>query len=80
MMDHPIFKLDMSADHTLDVMKLSGRRFLRKPKEVGKEKYGLIVNWFLQDATLTLCRRKVNDITCYRITDIQPTNKVGRKQ
>ncbi len=74
--DHPVFELGMSADHTLDVMKLSGRRFLRKPEEVGKDKSGLVVEWYLQDATLTLCRRRIESVTCYRIIDIeQPERK-----
>ena len=69
--EHPVFELGMSADHTLNVMKRSGRRFLRKPKEIGKDKSGLVVEWYLQDATLTFCRRRVGSVSCYRITEIE---------
>ena len=70
-LEHPLFELGMSADHTLKVMKWFGRRFLRKPKEIGKDKSGLVVEWYLQDATLTFCRRRIESVNCYRITEIE---------
>jgi len=76
-MDHPVFKLGMSSDHAVQVIKRTGRKHLLKPVNLGSSEHGYIVRWYLQDATLTLKRLKpTRDGGYYEITEIAPPTKV----
>lgn len=64
------YQIGQTADNILDIVKRTGRRLIHRAIIIGREKQGLIVLWFYQDATLTLKRRK----GCYRVTQIKPAS------
>jgi len=80
-MDHPAFKIGMSSDHAVQVIKRTGRKHLLKPVNLGDSEHGYIVRWYLQDATLTFKRlRPTRDGGHYEITEIASPAKINLKE
>jgi hypothetical protein len=57
MSDHPIFKLNMTADSVVFIVNHTRRDYIHATKIIGIEDDGMIVQWYLQDATLTMARK-----------------------
>lgn len=68
MIDHPTFKLNMTSDSVVFIVNHTRRDYIHANKIIGIEEGGLIVQKYLQDATLTFARRNGP----YRIIEIEP--------
>ena len=76
-MEHPTFKIGMHSDDAVQIIKLTGRKHLFKPVDLGRSEHGYIIRWYIQDATITLKRLKpTREGGYYEITEIAPPTKV----
>jgi hypothetical protein len=66
MIDHPTFKLSMPADNVVFIVGHTRRDYIFANKIIDVEDGGIVIQWYLQDATLTLARRQ----GMYRIIEI----------
>lgn len=66
-MEHKVFKLDMPADSVVFIVNHTRRDYIHANKIIGVDDLGLIVQWYLQDATLTMARRD----GMYRVIEIE---------
>jgi len=57
MIDHPTFKLNMTSDSVVFIVNHTRRDYIHANKIIGIDDLGLIVQKYLQDATLTFARR-----------------------
>ena len=74
------FFIGQPSDQVRLVANRTGRQALRPPEEIGTDTNGLIVQWFLPDVTLTFRLWKIGRVTCYRVTEIIPTEQERRAQ
>ncbi len=63
------FRMGMTADHALQIIKRTFRKTKRLPEEVKEDEKGKVVKWFLTDCVLVL--RRVEKIGPYVITGIR---------
>jgi hypothetical protein len=56
-MDHKVFKLGMTSDNVVFIVNHTRRDYVHSTKIIGIEDNGLLVQYYLQDATLTFARR-----------------------
>lgn len=66
MSDHPTFKLNMPADSVVFIVNHTRRDYIFANKIIGVEDDGIVIQWYLQDVTLTMARRE----NMYRIIEI----------
>lgn len=68
MTEHKTFKLNMPADSVVFIVGHTRRDYIFANKIIGVEEDGIVIQWYLQDATLTLARRQ----SMYRVIAIDP--------
>lgn len=74
--EHPVFKVGMSADEVLLVEDASGRQRVKRNELIDEDDCGLVIAWYLTDATLII-RRDVR-FGPYRVSEILPASKSKR--
>lgn len=63
-----IYRAGLSADDVLEIVDRTGRKLIHRAIVTDRDRKGLTVLWFYQDATLTLKRVR----GCYRIVRVSP--------
>lgn len=71
--EHPVFKVGMSADEVLLVEDASGRQRTKRNELIDEDDNGLVIAWYLTDATLIL--RRVVKFGPYRVSEVLPASK-----